>query len=116
LPWREAASASKLKVREQVVDPTLHLLGFSLQWKGGSAVISKVISGSAAEDGEFSPHDEILAINETRVTDAEKFQLALDSAVKEGKEIEVLVCRLDKVFPRYLRWKKHAGLGVEYVV
>lgn len=114
LPWREAARQFKLSPQERVSDQALHFLGLQVQWKAGSAVVAKVLSGSAAEAAGLAPQDEILAVNNVRVTDNDKFLQSLKRGMRAGKALEILSCRLDKVMARDLRWRKHAGVGVEY--
>ncbi len=114
LPWRQAAAQFGVNVVETISDPALHFLGCQIQWSGGKGVVQKVLSNTAAEKAGLSPHDEILAVNGLRVTDPEKFQQTLKQARAAGKEIKILFCRLDKIFTRSLRWRKHASIGVEY--
>lgn len=114
LPWRDAAKFFGVQVEEKVVDRGLHFTGALLHWKNGTGTIQKVLSSTAAEKAELAPNDELLAVNGTRVTENDKFQLVLQNAMKNGKEIELLICRLDKVSRKKLRWKKHDGIGVEY--
>ncbi len=114
LPWREAAKFFKVTHEEKINDAVFHHTGALLQWKPG-ALVQKVASGSAAEEAGLAVNDELLALNGLRLTDNEKFQKIFAQALREGRELEFLVCRLDKVLTRKLRWKKHAGIGVEYV-
>jgi predicted metalloprotease with PDZ domain len=114
LPWREAAKQFGVTVEEKVADPVLHHLGAQVQWKNGSAILQKVISGSAAEAAMLAPNDEILAVNGTRVTENDKLLQALGRAMKKSRTIELLICRLDKVSSKTLQWRKHNGIGVEY--
>lgn len=114
LPWTMAAKQSNLKIKTTVNDPLSHFGGFQIQWKNTSALVARVYSDSAAEDAEISPNDEILAINGTRITDQEKLSSTFDLARQEGKTMELLLCRLDKIFTREMHWRKHPGLGVEY--
>jgi predicted metalloprotease with PDZ domain len=114
LPWREAARFFKVGFTEKVTDSLLHHSGVVLQFKGGAAVAQKVLSGTAAEAAGIAPGDEILAINGTRISDQEKLARTLPIALAGGKELEFLVCRLEKVLTRRLRWRKHEGIGVEY--
>lgn len=114
LPWQEAAKHFGVKVEEKVTDLAFHYLGAQVQFKNGAATVVKVLSGSAAEAAALAPNDEILAINGTRVIDNDKLLQALGRGMKEGKSLDLLVCRLDKVGDKRLQWKKHPGIGVEY--
>jgi predicted metalloprotease with PDZ domain len=73
------------------------------------------LSSTAAESAGLAPQDELLAINGFRVTDNEKLQLLLDKARSDGKTLEILASRLDRVFSTKIKWKAHQGIGVEYV-
>jgi predicted metalloprotease with PDZ domain len=109
LPWRQTAKFFGLKYSETVFAPALHFLGLVF----AKGQITSVLSGGAAEEAGLSPHDEVIALNGVRVAEPEKFGLALKAAMREGKEIEVLVARLDRVLTRKIRWRKHDGMGVE---
>jgi predicted metalloprotease with PDZ domain len=112
LPWRDAARFFDIKWKENITDPSLHFLGLQVQWKGHGTV-AKVLSGSAAESAGIAPHDELLAINGVRITDNEKLQLALKAAMKQGKSIDLILGRLDRVILRSVEWRPHNGIGVE---
>jgi len=112
LPWRAAAHFFNLKFSENVITPGLHFLGLNTTWLG-RGIITSVLSGSAAEEAGLAPQDEVLAVNGVRVTEADKFALTLKSALREGREIELLVSRMDRVLTRQVRWRKHEGMGVD---
>lgn len=112
LPWRATARFFGLKIKESITAPALHFLGLSAQW-AGKGTVSSVLSGGAAEEAGIAPHDELLAVNGVRVADADKLALALKSAMRAGRDIELLVARMDRVITRQVRWRKHEGMGVE---
>jgi predicted metalloprotease with PDZ domain len=115
LPWREAARYFKVNFEEKVCDQALHFLGLQLQWKSGTGTVQRVLSGTAAEAAGVAPQDELLAVNGMRTADGEKFLRALREGMKKGKEVELLLCRLDKVMHHRIRWRRHDGIGVEYI-
>ncbi|MGE3260829.1 MAG: M61 family metallopeptidase [Bacteriovoracia bacterium] len=115
LPWKEAAKTFGLKISPKTKDAFLHFTGMQLQFKPG-ATAQKVLSGSAAEAGGLAPNDEILAVEGIRVSDSEKFNLALAKRFTRGGSVKLLVCRLDKILEKIIRPRSHAETGIEYVL
>lgn len=113
LPWRNAARFFGIKLKESVTVPGLHYLGAATQWKDGKGTFLNVLTGGAAEAAGVAPNDEILAVGGVRVTDADKFSAALKGAMREGREIELVLGRLDRVLVRKVRWRSHQGIGVD---
>lgn len=114
LPWREAARQFKLKVAPKTKDAFLHFTGAQLQFAGG-AKLQRVLSGSAAEAAGLAPNDELIAVEEVRVTDADKFQSVLARRFAEGKKLKLLISRLDRVIEKTITPRRHPDCGVEYV-
>ncbi len=114
LPWRQAARFFKLRWNENIIAPGLHFLGIHTAWQGRGSVQS-VLSGGAGEAAGLAAHDEILAINGVRVSDAEKFALSLKNAMHASRELEILVARDDRVLVKKLHWRRHEGMGVEFL-
>ena len=114
LPWREAARYFGVRWKENVVSPAQHFLGFQPKWDTRGSVAS-VLSGSAAEASGVAPNDELLAVNGIRVTDDAKFKLALKNAMAAGREVSLLLARAERVVMVTIRWRAHAGIGVEIV-
>ncbi len=116
LPWRAAAKFFGLKVKTAVTLPSLHYLGAGTLWKDGKGIVQNILAGGAAERAGLAPQDEIIAVGDVRVNDVEKFSSALKSAMRAGKEIELVLGRLDRVISRRVKWRTHEGIGTEFTV
>ena len=114
LPWREAARFFRINWKENVTSPALHFLGMQLKWEG-KATVSGVLANGAAETAGIAPFDELIAINGFRVSESEKFKISIKNAMAEGKTLDLLFSRGDKIMNRQLRWRKHDGMGMEVV-
>ncbi|MCO5141963.1 MAG: PDZ domain-containing protein [Oligoflexia bacterium] len=114
LPWKNAAKYFGVEIKETVKDLFFHSTGIVLQQKEGLRA-HKVLSNSAAEQAAIAPGDEILAINNVRITDIENAQKAID-AIKEAKEFSLLISRTGRIYIKSLRIKKHKEVGVEYTL
>lgn len=112
LPWRNAARFFGVKWKETVTSPSTAFLGVQTRWDARGSVAA-VLSGGAGEAAGVAAGDELLAVNGVRVTDADKFKLTLKNAMSAGREIELLLARADRVLTTKVRWRKHAGIGVE---
>lgn len=113
-PWREAAAFFKVNFNEKISDSLFHHTGMRSTWRNG-AFVSHVASDSAAEKAGICVNDEILAINQIRVTDNEKLQQTLNRCMQDGSVLEITVARLDRLLTKKLKWRKHKGIGVEIV-
>lgn len=115
LPWRDAARAFGVKVKENVSNRLLHESGIQLQWRGTQALAAKVAAGSAAEAAGISAQDEILAIGADRLVEADKAEALWQKHAGRGPVV-LTISRLGKLMHRRLRSRRHGGLGVDYVV
>jgi predicted metalloprotease with PDZ domain len=113
LPWREAARQFKLKLEPKTKDTFLHFVGAQLQFKG-AAQIQRVLSGSVAEEAGIAPNDELIAVDGIRVTDSDKFQLALSRRFTKPGRVKLLIARMDQVLEKTVHPRRHPDLGVEY--
>jgi predicted metalloprotease with PDZ domain len=113
LPWRQAARFFGVKWKESVTAPGLEFLGVQNKWEGGRGIVTGVLAGSAGESGGVASGDEILAINGVRVLDADKFKQALKLAMRDGRDVNLLLARADRVLGARVRWKRHYTMGTE---
>ncbi len=73
-----------------------------------------MLSGGSGEQSGVSVGDEILALNNVRVTDADKFKLTLKNLMaNRNKDLELLLSRGDRILIRKIRCKRHHSSGVE---
>ncbi|HEY0160840.1 MAG TPA: PDZ domain-containing protein [Thermoanaerobaculia bacterium] len=79
-------------------------LGARLSSGDGSLFVESVVRGGAAMDAGLLPHDELLAIGETRVADEPSLAAAL-RGLKSGESAEVLIARAGVVRRLSLRAK-----------
>jgi predicted metalloprotease with PDZ domain len=114
LPWQEAARVFKLKISTSPSSIVFHSTGMMTSQKGSQMIVEKVLSGSAAEAAGISAHDELLALNGTRISDADKLSAQWRRLGK--KAAKLLLCRLDRVYEASLKPRPHADLGLEYLV
>lgn len=114
LPWRVAAKTFKVSFTEKTSDPIYHQSGMALQWKGTQAIVAKVLSGSAAEKAGIAANDELLAVNGTRVCEAEKLNQTWKRISR--KPVNLLLARLDRIYETKLVPQACPGVGVEFQV
>ncbi len=93
--------------------PSTHFLGLQTKWEQGRGTVASILSAGAGESAGIAAGDELIAVNGVRVPDAEKFNVALKNAMRAGRDLELIVSRLDRVLTRKVRWRKHEGVGVE---
>ncbi len=112
LPWREAAKFFNLHWEEKVHDIFHHQFGFGLNEEKGKLRATIVFNGTTAEKAGLAPKDEVIAVDDIRVTN----KAQAEAAVKRSQtKVRWLVARAGRVFELTLKSKKHAGLGVEQI-
>jgi len=114
LPWRDAAKFFHTSWMEKIADPTQYYLGMQIQWKASQATVQKVYANSAAEKAGLCPGDEILAIDNYRVSEQQKIKTLLRPAAL-GKKVNLCISRSDRVSIFSLSPFKHKDLGMDFV-
>ncbi len=112
LPWEAAAKYFRIPFTVKVQDPLLHFSGAQIQWRAGQAILSKVMSGSAAESAGLAPGDEIVAFNDWRASENERVLLRWKRVLESKKPVKVLVSRMERLSVLEFRPKSHPGLGI----
>lgn len=113
LPWQDAADFFGFKFTKKTKDIILHKTGLQVSFAKDSATVDVVYLHSAGSVAKLSPKDEILAIDNRRITKKEQFERILEAS--KG-QVNLLICRGEQIIQKPLQLRPHPGLGESFHV
>jgi predicted metalloprotease with PDZ domain len=92
LPYEELFSAAGIGFAAAPREPENASLATHLRWQDGLMTVDRAIRGGAGMDAGLLPGDELIALNETRITNDLLLQAAL-RGLRIGESTELLIAR-----------------------
>lgn len=92
LPYAELFAAAGVAFASAPGNPDLPVFGATLRAQEGTLVVSSVLRGGAAMSAGLLPHDELVALGETRLASEATLTAAL-RAIPVGQSAELLIAR-----------------------